>query len=485
MKKIKKLTLLHSNDMHGDFLGEHTDGKLVGGIALLSGYINKVRQTDKNVIYAIAGDMFRGSVIDSEYKGISTVEIMNLLAPDVVTIGNHEADYGLGHLLFIEKCAKFPIINANMYIRTTGTRLFRPYTIMEKDGMRILFIGAVTEDVLSQTKTEDLVGSLVDVDDAATEIEKICAMTKGMSIDLTVLLTHIGIEQDKKLARKLSPDCGVDIIIGGHSHTFMDEPVIENGIIIVQAGTGTDRIGRFDIDIDIKKNVIESYKWECVPIDDSHCPADDDLRYLIYNYKTQTDKKFSRIVTRFDRVLTHPSKYQETELGNLFADIVQKGVGTDISLIASGSIRKKELGPIVTYEKLIAVYTFDDKIYGIKVTGRVLKKMFDFCLGAGIAEERKEFYQVSSGVKLVYDRKDLYLLSMTFKGKEIEDDKVYSVSLQDYHYLNMDKFFGISEDDLSAPASIISGSAIALIDEEMSSHGFTDSRIEGRITFVN
>jgi 5'-nucleotidase len=471
--------------MHCDFLGEITDGKQVGGISLLSGYINQVRQTEKNVAYAIAGDMFRGSVIDSEYKGISTVEIMNLLAPDVFTIGNHEADYGLGHLLLIEKCAKFPIINANMYIRSTGTRLFRPYMIMEKDGMRILFIGAVTEDVLSQTKTEDLVGSLVDVDDAATEIEKICSMTKGMNIDLTVLLTHIGVEQDKKLAKKLSPDCGVNIIIGGHSHTFMEEPIIENGIIIVQAGTGTGRIGRFDIEIDIKKNVIESYKWECVPIDDSHCPQDDDLRYLIYNYKTQTDKKFSRIITRFDRVLTHPSKYQETELGNLFADIIRKGVGTDISLVASGSIRKKELGPIVTYERLIAVYTFDDKIYGIKVTGRVLKRMFDFCLGAGSAEDRIEFYQVSSGLKMVYDRKDLYLISMTFKGKEIEDDRIYSVSLQDYHYLNMDKFFGITEADLVAPATIISGSAIGLIDEEMSSHGFTDSRVEGRITFVN
>jgi 5'-nucleotidase len=111
--------------------------------------------------------------------------------------------------------------------------------------------------------------------------------------------------------------------------------------------------------------------------------------------------------------------------------------------------------------------------------------MFDFCLGAGSAEDRIEFYQVSSGLKMVYDRKDLYLISMTFKGKEIEDDRIYSVSLQDYHYLNMDKFFGITEADLVAPATIISGSAIGLIDEEMSSHGFTDSRIEGRITFVN
>lgn len=66
MKNLKKLTLLHSNDMHGDFLAENLDEKLVGGVSLLSGYITKTRKEEKNVIYAIAGDMFRGSVIDSE-----------------------------------------------------------------------------------------------------------------------------------------------------------------------------------------------------------------------------------------------------------------------------------------------------------------------------------------------------------------------------------------------------------------------------------
>lgn len=64
--------------------------------------------------------MFRGSVIDSEYQGLSTVEIVNMLSPDVVTIGNHETDYGLSHLLFIEKCANFPIINANLHINLIG-----------------------------------------------------------------------------------------------------------------------------------------------------------------------------------------------------------------------------------------------------------------------------------------------------------------------------------------------------------------------------
>ena len=90
MKNLKELIILHSNDMHGDFLAEQIDEKLVGGVSLLSGYVNMVRNQEKNVLYAIAGDMFRGSVIDSEYKGVSTIGIMNLLGPDVATIGNHE-----------------------------------------------------------------------------------------------------------------------------------------------------------------------------------------------------------------------------------------------------------------------------------------------------------------------------------------------------------------------------------------------------------
>ena len=85
MKHTKKITILHSNDLHGDFLAEQVDEKLVGGVSMLSGYIEKVRAEQPNTIYVIAGDMFRGSVIDSEYKGLSTIEIMNALAPDIVT----------------------------------------------------------------------------------------------------------------------------------------------------------------------------------------------------------------------------------------------------------------------------------------------------------------------------------------------------------------------------------------------------------------
>src|SRR3990170_216649 len=182
----KKFTILHSNDMHGDFLAEvqGKEGKLIGGLALLSGYINRVRQEEENVLYVISGDMVQGSLIDAEYKGISTMEIMNYLAPDVVALGNHEFDYGLPHLLFLEKVANFPIVNANLYISPYNKRMMLPYLILQKAGFDILFTGIVTEKVIDSLKQDKLISSFVTLEEASREIGIISNTYKNDDIDL-------------------------------------------------------------------------------------------------------------------------------------------------------------------------------------------------------------------------------------------------------------------------------------------------------------
>ncbi|MBR0131182.1 MAG: metallophosphatase, partial [Firmicutes bacterium] len=296
---IKKLTILHSNDLHGDFLPKTVDGKETGGLARLSGYVRKIRAEKPNVIYANAGDMFRGSVIDSEYKGLSTIDLMNTLNPDVATIGNHEVDYGFAHLLFLEKCAKFPIVNANLFITMNNSRVFTPYINIERDGMKILFIGILTEEVLASTRNEKIIGTFIDLESAAKEVGIICDNYRTIRTDMTVLLTHIGLENDIKLAQMLDPDWGVNMIIGGHSHTFMEKPEWVNGIPIVQAGTGTGQIGQIDIQYDQDNKTIEEFKWKCVPINEDTAPVDDIMADLIDSYRTQTDSKYKRVVTRW------------------------------------------------------------------------------------------------------------------------------------------------------------------------------------------
>ncbi|MBQ7796584.1 MAG: bifunctional metallophosphatase/5'-nucleotidase [Lachnospiraceae bacterium] len=471
MKHLKKLTILHSNDMHGDFLAKKVDDKLLGGVSLLSGYINKVRSEEENVLYAIAGDMFRGSVIDSEYKGLSTIEIMNMLAPDVVTLGNHEVDYGIGHLLFIEKCARFPIINANMYLTTNHVRLFNSHVILEVDGMKILFIGVLTEEVLAQARQEKLVGAIVDVYEAATEIGKICNAYQTEDIDFTVLLTHIGFEEDKRLAELLDPRWNVDVIIGGHSHTLLEEPCVVNGIPIVQAATGTGQIGRFDIMVDTDKNAIDSYTWELIPIDETHCPRDTALEEVILKYKDATDEKYGRYVTRFTRAYTNPGRNQETEIGRLFSDIICDNLGLDIMFMASGSFRAKSLGPIVQYQDLIQMFPFHDEIFRVTVNGAQLKRMVQHIFREEFFEgERIETYQISHGLRVVCSVSEKRVKEITFEGKEIDDEALFKIGLQGFHFKNMDQFFGVTEEEATenGPYKVLSTSAMDVLDEYLS-----------------
>lgn len=184
---------------------------------------------------------------------------MNGLNPDAACIGNHEVDYGVAHLLFLDKCARFPIICANLFVTLNSTRLFQPYFNVRVKDMNVLFIGILTEEVIASTKNEKEIGTFIDVDEAAKEAGIICGNYRTVDTDLTILLTHIGLEEDRRLAERLHPDWGVNIIIGGHSHSYMEQPEIVNGIPIVQAFTGTDQIGRFDIRYDTDRDEIVSW----------------------------------------------------------------------------------------------------------------------------------------------------------------------------------------------------------------------------------
>ena len=490
MKQTKKITILHSNDLHGDFLAEQVDEKLVGGVSMLSGYIEKVRAEQPNTIYAIAGDMFRGSVIDSEYKGTSTIGIMNLVGPDVATIGNHEIDYGLAHLLFLEKCADFPIINANLHIKSNGRRMFRPFWIAHIDNMKILFIGIITQDVINQTKSESLIGSFVDTAAAAAEVGKICNAHNSIDIDFTVLLTHIGFEEDKKLAAMLDPDWGVDVIIGGHSHTKLEELFKVNDIYIVQAGTGTDQIGRFDIVVDTDNNCIDSYTWRTVPICAETCPRSPAMEQVLHRFTSQVDEKYSHIVGRFRRELTHPQRTQETELGNLFADIFTRSLGVDVMLIGSGSIRAEKLGPIVTYGDLIEGFPYDDGVFMFKVTGQQLRQMLHYMLREEAYTGHTEFYQLPSTLRLRYDRRkgdfDYFTYCGREVGKEIGDDALFTVGLQNYHFKNIESFFNISYDTickLQKPRSVATSCQDILM-EYFREHEMLDAVVDGRMTIL-
>ena len=482
---IKKLTILHSNDMHGDFLAEKLDEKLTGGVSQLAWYINHVRKTEPNTIYVISGDMFQGSIIDSEYKGVSTIDMVNALQPDVVALGNHEFDYGLAHLLFLERCANFPIINANLQIRNSSNRLFSTHQILDVNGINILLTGIITEEILNY-KSDELISTFIDVNEAAQEIERICNLYKSVDIDLTVVLTHIGHDEDKKLAQAIKPELGVDIIIGGHSHTFLEKPDEVNGILIAQAGVGTDFIGRFDLEIDMDNNSVCRYNWQLIPIDSSNMQNDPHMDAILSNYQNKVTDKYSRILGRMKRSLTHPDRFMETEVGNLLADELAERFGVDLFLLGSGSIRKPMLNEIVTLGELKEMCPFQEPAYGYFVDGKTLKSMIENLYSSFTSCEHREFYQYNKGTQVVYHELTGQVLEIKVAGSDIDENRIYAIGLQEYHANNAASIFGIDLPNIphTKPPRLLASNLFDIYEDCFTQNGL-DSSVQGRIVKIN
>jgi 5'-nucleotidase len=488
MSSTKKFTILHSNDMHGDFLAEQAagGGPLSGGLALLSAYVSKVRAEEENVFYVIAGDMVQGSIIDSDFKGISTIDIMNYITPDVVAVGNHEVDYGVPHLLFLEKIANFPIVSANLYVKGFEKRLMDPYVVIEKDGFDVLFTGIITEKIIDAVRLDEVIGAFMDVHEAAAEVGRICNAYRNDDIDLTILLTHIGFESDKELAAALDPAWGVDMIIGGHSHTILEEPAVVNGILIAQAGTGTDQIGRFDITVDDETNAIVDWTWQLIPINEDLIEPDQGMVDFIARYKDEVDRKYSVVISKLTHEHTHPRREEETSLGNLMADALADETQSDVVLLGAGSVRVERLGPMVTLMDFMGCFPYDDTVTRYTVTGATLETMFEHWMRPENRDGEGECYQVNHAVRATYSDAEHRLVSLAVRDVPVSHDATYTVALQGYHAKNCAAYLNVTEEQLLAagPSKVVTTSAAEVLEQWLRDHQLEGRRVEGRLTYV-
>ncbi len=482
---MKNITILHSNDIHGKFTGKtDEEGRLSGSLAQVVGLVSKTKEENPDTVYCIAGDVFQGSLIDSDFQGLSTIDILNLIDLDVMCIGNHELDYGIAHLLFVGRYANFPVVNANFLIKSNKNHLFKPYYMAELDGINVLFIGLITENIVDQTKAEGLVGTYVTVEDAETEIRRTYDVLreKGRKADIVVLLTHIGWEDDLELARSLDPELGIDIIIGGHSHTYIDEPAVENGIVVLQCGFENTHIGRLDISYDEEKDRIEKFKWEMIPVDEDHCPTDKYVKAMINTYVLDIDRKYSKVVTRLKRPLDNYGRGNTTEMGQLFTDVFADALGLDLMCMASSSTRCYNMDMTVTLQDLREAYPYDGKIYKVKMSGEKLRHAIMHMMRPEVLEDWQEtFFHFSKRLHIDFDF-DTKELNVTFDGKPLEDDCELTIGIQDFYFMNAEAGLGIKPEELGdeEDLKVASPDAFETLHSYLSGHNGLGGRIDDR-----
>jgi 5'-nucleotidase len=269
---LKHITILHTNDVHSyidPFPADHPKNPNMGGVARRASIVETIRKENPNTLLVDAGDIFQGTPYFNYYGGELEFKLMSMMKYDFATIGNHDFDNGIDGLFAQLPHAKFEFLSANYDFKNTVLDgHIKPYKTKVIDGIKIGIFGLGVElDGLVDKKNykETVYNNPIEI---ATDISN--KLKNDEKCDLIICLSHLGFKykdepekiSDLVLAKKTK---NIDLIIGGHTHTFLDKPVIEKNledkeVLINQVGCYGINIGRIDFYLTNDKKIISKGK---------------------------------------------------------------------------------------------------------------------------------------------------------------------------------------------------------------------------------
>lgn len=218
----KELIILQTSDVHSRIepINQKGDRNFdEGGFVRRATFLDRFRKEHDNVLLFDCGDISQGTPYYNMFRGEVEVKLMNEMKYDAMTIGNHEFDFDVDNMARLFKMAKFPVVCANYNLDATSLKgIVKPYVILERFGLKIgvFGLGARPEGLIEANKCEGVV-----YEDPIRVSNEVAALLKAEGCDLVVCLSHLGIQMDKTLVAKTR---NIDVILGGHSHTFMKGP---------------------------------------------------------------------------------------------------------------------------------------------------------------------------------------------------------------------------------------------------------------------
>ncbi len=268
--KSKRITILHTNDTHSNidpFPDNHSKYPGKGGVARRFELIEQIRREEENVLLLDAGDIFQGTPYFNKYGGVLEMKLMSELGYDVATMGNHDFDGGMDGFVKAREFANFPFVCSNYDFKNTPIDGHTTdFVIILKGGLKIGVFGVGVE--LKGLVPENKFGETTYIDPIEIANDKAKEL-KNKGCDLIICLSHLGYKyetnkvSDLVLAKNTEH---IHLIIGGHTHTFLDEPtevMNKSGqtVLVNQVGWAGINVGRIDFEIEqkrfAKKSVLE------------------------------------------------------------------------------------------------------------------------------------------------------------------------------------------------------------------------------------
>lgn len=417
---------LHTNDFHGQMtpLASKRKGAVVfrGGAAHIAAYVrkarDKAREEGSELIFVDAGDIFQGTPEGNFTRGKLVVEYLNHIGCAAMALGNHEFDYGESVVADLAKLARFPILCANLYDKKTQARpsYLQPYKIMERGGIKIALIGLITPELYLVTAIK-WVKHLQVVPPMPMTLRMI-DQVKEKGAQVIVILSHMGIEEDRELARSVK---GIDFIIGGHSHTQISKPLKIGGARIGQARDKGQYIGRTEFWMDPKTKKIIRREYRLVPVT-PELGVDSEVVQLIDKYKPAIDKVMNKRLGFLDKALKRNRSRSSSPLGNLMADAMREATGADIAFQNKGGIRANLPYGIIRYREVYQVAPFENMVITLFLTGKQLYSLF-------LQSLQKSYVLEVSGAKVFFiqEGKTVKISKILIGDKPLEMDRHYQI----------------------------------------------------------
>lgn len=409
-----KLKILHTNDIHSRF----------ENFAKASQKIEELR--DENTLVLDAGDFHDFMSIELQgTKGAAGSNFLNVARYDAVAIGNNEGFSGIENMENMTSTELIPYLSCNLYKSDKSSiKGVKRSIIIHKAGLNFLIIGA--SPVLNQFfSLEDMYAS-----DPTEEIKKEIFDNKG-KYDICVLLSHLGINKDREIAKIIE---GIDIIIGGHSHTLMNEAEVIEGTIIHQSGMFGEHLGLLNIELDNGR--IKNYSSENIDIKDV-LPQDKMLKE-ISKQKEIAIEILSKPLYEVEKNIWH-DVIEENPITNLLADALKDLLPCDISIINSGILSGGVKKGFVSKKKLLEICPSPLNPTYVEIMGKDIKEALEaslkaeVCLqdgkGAGFRGRYLGRLHIS-GAKIKHDGKKI--LDIILENGEFDENKLYSVATSDY-----------------------------------------------------
>lgn len=427
------VTIFHVNDVHGRMDPYMPTGATenVGALSKVAEYVAEQRKTaGANILLLSAGDMTHGTNIVNLFGGLPMIEVMNVMGFDAMTLGNHEFNYGQEQILTLEKAAKFPLIAANVVYEADGTSFVDAWTIKDIAGVKFGIFGLSPLETPIVTHPKNVIGlGFTD----PVKVAEACVAALADKVDVIVCLSHLGYGPDKELAAAVK---GIDIIVGGHSHTVVKAPEKINDTLIVQAGEWAGNLG--ELIITVENGAITSYSGRLIPITAS-MPAsapDSAVGTTLAGYEKQLSDKLNVVVGSTPVALVGERadvRTRTTNLSNLVTNAMKEYTGAEIVITNGGGIRASLAAGNITVGGIYNVLPFDNTLVVLELDGAGILKALEH--GLRLYPEQNGAFSQVAGLTAKFNPAapvGSRVLEVMVGGEPLDLNKKYTVATNDF-----------------------------------------------------